>query len=66
MVIWGLLERNELTLMSIHGYTTAGVGACLDLCCWCFSWYVVEVYVRMYSIYKRGFYEDYYSGAVIC
>ena len=35
-------------------------------CGGCFSWYVVEVYLLMYSIYEGGFYGDYYSGAVMC
>ena len=30
MVMWGLIGRNELALISLHGYTTAGVGARLD------------------------------------
>jgi len=35
-------------------------------CGGCFSWYVVEVYFHMYSIYEGGFYGDYYSEAVMC
>ena len=35
-------------------------------CGGCFSWYVVEVYLLMYSIYEGGFYGDYYSVAVMC
>ena len=34
MVMWGLIERNELALISFHGYTPAGVGACVDFRCW--------------------------------
>ena len=30
MVTWGLIGRNELALISLHGYTPAGVGARLD------------------------------------